>query len=224
MAERVLIVPGYRGSGDAHWQSWLERNLAGCERVSGIDWNKPALPLWVETIGQAIDASSKPVWVIAHSFGCLASAVAIARQPARIAGTILVAPADPERFSAEGVREFDGEITAPSIKNLLPRYDLGVNGLLIGSQNDPWLKLDDARTLAKKWRLPLMNAGNAGHITVDSGFGPWPLLLSLLYALGFEHRKTQESDNRERSARRAKISPFPTAQAPVPGGQKWAYL
>lgn len=224
MAERVLIVPGYRGSGDAHWQSWLERNLAGCERVSGIDWNKPALPRWVEKIGQAIDVSSEPVWVIAHSFGCLASAVAIAQQPTKIAGAILAAPADPERFSADGIRHSGGRITEPSITTLLPQHDLGVNGLLVGSQNDPWLSLDDARALAKKWRLPLMNAGNVGHINVDSGFGPWPLLLSLLYALRFEDIKTRESDNQERPAKRAKILPFRTAQVPVPGGQKWAYL
>jgi|SRR5690606_28982263 len=222
MAERVLIVPGYRGSGDAHWQSWLERNLAGCERVSGIDWNKPALPRWVEKIGQAIDVSSEPVWVIAHSFGCLASAVAIAQQPTKIAGAILVAPADPERFSADGIRHSGGRITEPSITTLLPQHNLGVNGLLVGSQNDPWLSLDDARALAKKWRLPLMNAGNVGHINVDSGFGPWPLLLSLLYALRFENHKNRRCENNSAEARVSKMRLLGSALTPHHG--QWIYL
>jgi predicted alpha/beta hydrolase family esterase len=215
MSEKVLIVPGYQGSGDAHWQTWLERNLAGCERVSGIDWSKPSLPRWVEKIGRAIDASTDPVWVIAHSFGCLASAAAIAQQPTRIAGAILVAPADPQRFSSEGVRYPREETNAPSIANLLPQHALNINGLLVASQNDPWLALDDARIWARRWRLPLMNAGYVGHINVDSGFGPWPLLLSLLHALRFEYHRSGRLERRVAANEESNVLPFYSTRAPA---------
>ncbi|PKO36149.1 MAG: hypothetical protein CVU33_19940 [Betaproteobacteria bacterium HGW-Betaproteobacteria-6] len=36
MKQTVLIVPGYLGSGPAHWQSWMERQLPATRRVAGI--------------------------------------------------------------------------------------------------------------------------------------------------------------------------------------------
>lgn len=186
MSDKLLIVPGYRGSGPAHWQTWLESRVPGSKRITGIDWNVPSLPRWAEQIGRALDAATAPVWVVSHSFGSLASAVAIAQQPSKIAGAIFVAPADPQRFTIDGVRDSSERYAAESISKLLPQGNLRINGLLVASENDPWLSLDGARTLALRWHLPLLNAGQAGHINTDSGFGPWPFLLSLLYAMQFE--------------------------------------
>jgi uncharacterized protein len=204
MAEKILIVPGYRGSGEAHWQTWLEGKLPNCQRVTGIDWNTPSLPRWAEKIGQAIDASKDPVWIVAHSFGALASTVAIAHQPSKIAGAILVAPADPERFAIAGLRDSGDRVAQPSIASLLPQDKLHINGLLIASENDPWLALDDARELAKRWHFPLLNAGRAGHINVDSGHGPWPFLLSMLNALRFETGRVENLA----PTRLARVLPF----------------
>lgn len=186
MNSKILIVPGYAGSGPAHWQSWLQNRLPDSERVTGIDWHDPILPRWSERIGRTLEAAPAPVWIIAHSFGSLASAAAIAHQPGKIAGALLVAPADPERFSLRGIRDRAGPKALPSIADLLPRESLAINGLLVASENDPWLSLDGARQLAQRWRLPLLNAGRVGHINTESGFGPWPFLLSLLAALRFE--------------------------------------
>jgi len=193
MTDKLLIVPGFRGSGPAHWQSWLERKIPSSQRVEGIDWYTPSLPRWAEKIGRAIDASPQPLWIIAHSFGCLATAAAVAQQPRKIAGVILVAPADPERFAVSGLRTSLDRIPEPSIAQLLPPTALGVNGLLIASTNDPWLTLDGARSMARRWHLPLFNAGAVGHINTDSGFGPWPFLVSLLYALQFEARSSRDN-------------------------------
>jgi len=183
MNSTVLIVPGYRGSGAAHWQSWLQAKIAGSQRVTGIDWNAPVLSRWADQVAAAIDRSTKPVWIVAHSFGCLASAVAIARQPAKVAGAVLVAPADPERFSRDGVRDRTRDSHSESVKSLLPVGALAEMGLLIASENDPWLDYNDARGLAERWKLPLFNARQAGHINVESGFGPCPLLYDLLKAM-----------------------------------------
>ena len=38
------------------------------------------------------------VWLVAHSYGCLASVVAAADRPERVAGLLLVAPPEPDRF------------------------------------------------------------------------------------------------------------------------------
>ncbi len=186
MSSKVLIIPGYGGSGPAHWQTWLESQLPGSERVQGIDWKKPSLPRWCERVGQAVDAARKPVWLVAHSFGSLVAASVIAHQPSKIAGAILVAPADPQRFAVDGIRDSSGRTISESIAPYLPKQSLGVNGLLVASDNDPWLTLDHARAMASRWELPLYKAGKAGHINTESGFGPWPFLLSLLYAMEYE--------------------------------------
>ena len=41
--ETILIVPGLRGSGPRHWQSWFEKRLPNCKRVMQQDWDKPDL-------------------------------------------------------------------------------------------------------------------------------------------------------------------------------------
>ncbi|MFA5630728.1 MAG: alpha/beta hydrolase [Porticoccaceae bacterium] len=215
MTDNLLIVPGFRGSGPAHWQSWLECQIPGSQRIEGIDWFTPSLPRWAERIGRAIDAATQPLWIVAHSFGCLATAAAIAQQPRKIAGVVLVAPADPERFAVSGLRNSGDRVPEASITQLLPPAELGVNGLLIASRNDPWLTLDDARNMARRWRLPLFNAGEAGHINTESGFGPWPLLVSLLYALQFDARSSAGNVVAMRPQRSGHSEPPP---------QKLAYL
>jgi len=65
--------------------------------------------------------------------------------------------------------------------------------ILVASSNDPWLTMECAREFATAWGSQLENAGPAGHINADSGFGPWPIGEMLLGEL--------MSSQRERAAR-----------------------
>lgn len=175
----TLIVPGYQGSGPGHWQTWLERELPDARRVCGIDWDRPRLGGWSDAVRVAIRYATSPVWLVAHSFGCLA-AVAAARQAAsRIAGVLLVAPGDPERFSAEGLREETG---GPSIASALPQELLPFPSLIVASANDPWMKPARVAYWADRWGSAVAHVGRAGHINEDAGYGPWPEGLALLRA------------------------------------------
>jgi pimeloyl-ACP methyl ester carboxylesterase len=121
MKETILILPGFHGSGPAHWQSWLESRIQGARRVNGIDWESPVLPEWSLAIHKEIEQLDGKVWLVAHSFGCLASVVAASERPDRIAGLLLVAPADPERFSPGGARQAeDHGFHEACIDHLLP--------------------------------------------------------------------------------------------------------
>ncbi|WP_275100048.1 RBBP9/YdeN family alpha/beta hydrolase [Sedimenticola hydrogenitrophicus] len=182
MSTNVLIVPGYHGSGDAHWQSWLEARLPQARRVTGIDWEVPALYRWAEAVINDLDNPPYPSIIVAHSFGCLASALAIAHRPRRVAGVILVAPADPQRFALSGPRN-PAQPRELSIAWSLPENALNTPGLVVGSRNDPWMKLQHAHAWAKRWGLPLHDAGSVGHINVDAGFGPWPWIEQITAAL-----------------------------------------
>lgn len=179
MKRPILILPGYLGSGPAHWQSWFERQLPTARRVTGIDCASPQLGRWAGQVGKAIDRADGPVWLVAHSFGCLAGVVAASIRPEQVAGALLVAPADPERFADAGFRS--GEQT--SIARRLYDTRLTCPSLLVASANDPWMNFASAAYWAERWGSRLHCLGAAGHINVESGFGPWPDGLAMLQAM-----------------------------------------
>ena len=171
---RILIVPGLHGSGPEHWQSWFERKLPDTHRVKQEDWTDPKLPRWAGAVRREIAQASGPVWIVAHSFGCLATASAAVDFRDKIAGILFVAPADPDKF---GVFE------------ALPDERLEIPCVIVASSNDPWMRLTKAAYLADIWGARLINHGAVGHINVDSGFGPWPAGLEI-----FEQLRQSQSD------------------------------
>jgi len=183
MQHTTLIVPGFHGSGPAHWQTWFEAQVPDARRVSGIDWEQPVLARWAQAVRDGIDRSPGPVWLVAHSFGCLASVLAAASRPERVAGLLLVAPADPERFTPRGLRDASTVPELPSLARWIPRKPLDAPSLVVASTNDPWVRLSSAAYWAQCWGSQLENIGAAGHINVDSGHGPWPHGLALFKAL-----------------------------------------
>ena len=176
----VLIVPGLRNSGPSHWQTWLQGLLPDVRRVEQDDWEKTCLSDWAARVREAIDAAAEPVWIVAHSFGCLASVTAGFTRPERIRGALLVAPADPERFGEPAV---------------LLEERLAFPSLVVASSNDPWVRAPVAERWAQRWGSRYMNIGPAGHINVDSGHGPWPEGLALLRQL--QSGLITENDNAE---------------------------
>jgi predicted alpha/beta hydrolase family esterase len=112
----------------------------------------------------------------------LAAVHAAAREPERIAGALLVAPADPEKF--DSIRD-------------LPRDPLPFPAVVVASSNDPWMTLWKGADWADRWGADFVNLGDAGHINTESGFGPWPEGLSLLERL---RRRSQHASG-QRSGR-----------------------
>jgi predicted alpha/beta hydrolase family esterase len=167
----ILIVPGLSSSGPAHWQTWLEAELPNASRVVQRDWKSPDLPEWSRRIRLAIRRQPHPVLIAAHSFGALAAVQAADDLAPYVAGLLLVAPADPDKF---GVAE------------LLPARRLGVPATVVASTNDPWLGFDRAVSLADVWGARLVSLGAAGHVNAEAGYGPWPLALRLLAQLDGE--------------------------------------
>ena len=157
----ILIVPGLQGSGPAHWQSWFEAQLPECVRVEQSDWSSPQLTRWAGSVRQQLDRAKGHVWIVAHSFGCLASLHATARYPGLgVAQILLVAPAEPTRFN---------------VANALPQAPLAMRTCVVASDNDPWMSATHAHAWAQRWGSDWINLGNAGHINADSGYGPLPL-------------------------------------------------
>ena len=162
---RLLIIPGLRDSGPTHWQSWLQIQYRDARRVQQRDFSTPDLPRWSERIQRTLESAEsdghRGGWIaVAHSFGCLALAEHLAARPdSPIREALLVAPADTDR------RPFFAGV---------PLRPLPFPSILVASDNDPHLELERARLFARHWGSRLVNLGQAGHINVESGFGPWP--------------------------------------------------
>lgn len=186
----ILIVPGLYGSELQHWQSWLAHKLPNTIRVEQEDWDNPILSVWANRISHYIDQLSGQVWIIAHSFGCLASVYAAHKRPERIAGAMFVAMADPASFNSKGFIRGEPYITAiDGLSAYLPKQDLGFPSVVVASNNDPWMKAEKAALWADYWESRFINIGNAGHINVASGFGAWAQGLQI-----FEQLRQTEND------------------------------
>ena len=169
---RVLIVPGLHGSGPGHWQTWLQKRWRGSARVEQHDWAVADLERWADRIGETLACHPGGRWVaVAHSFGCLALARYLARDgsaAAAVRAALLVAPADPRKVE---------------VAQLLPHRRLPVRSYLVGSETDPWMTEADAGSWARRWGSRYINLGDAGHINIDAGYGPWPQAHALVRLL-----------------------------------------
>lgn len=164
-ALQVLVVPGLGNSLEGHWQTWLQRQYARSVRVQQPDWQRPDLDAWADRIAQTMALHPRTDWVAAaHSFGALALAHHLQRQrlagrPSPVRAALLVAPADPLKFGVHDTLQDGGA--------------LGVPGRVVASSSDPWMTLDAARRWAALWDTAFSNLGDAGHINIASGHGPW---------------------------------------------------
>ncbi len=172
----VLIVPGWRNSGPLHWQSQWESKLPGARRVHQDDWDTPTRIAWVQRLNEAVQQAQGPVVLVAHSLGCMASVQLPPEAAKKVAGAMLVAPADPERRSP--LADF-----AP-----VPYQRLPYRSLVVASDNDPYCPVRLAAAYARGWGSDFVRLNGQGHINVDSGHGEWPMGWALLH--GFLHELT----------------------------------
>ncbi|MGD0299945.1 MAG: alpha/beta hydrolase [Bryobacteraceae bacterium] len=162
-----LIVPGWNGSGPGHWQTVWEQRHANFRRIEQDNWNRPSRKQWVEAIQQAVEETHAPVFLVAHSLGCLAVAQwAEAGDTGRVGGALLVAP--PWLTASD--------TCPPELAEFLPMPTrrLPFPSILAASENDPYLPLEIASRLARAWGSEFADLGRQGHINIASGHGSWP--------------------------------------------------
>ncbi|MES2673925.1 MAG: alpha/beta hydrolase [Pseudomonadota bacterium] len=155
----VIIVPGLRNSDEHHWQSLWQAKLPNSKRIELDTWDTPNLEKWSAAIIKILAELNQPAVLIAHSFGTLASASVAEKFPEKIAALLLVAPADPDKFS---------------IAHQLPQSPLSPPTKIIASSNDPWMSDNKAAYWALQWSADFLRLNNAGHINSESNLGMWP--------------------------------------------------
>lgn len=168
-----VSVPGIGDSGADHWQTWMEGVVGDVQRAPVADWSNPDLNSWLNAIDATLMTEWRPAILIAHSFGALAAAQYAIEEPTRVAGVLLVAPADPARF-ADGAR--------------LSLVRIPCASTLVASRNDPWMEMRVAQRWSHIWGAKLIDEGESGHINVQSGHGRWPRGLTYLAWLAYAAR------------------------------------
>ncbi len=162
----ILIVPGYTNSGEHHWQTRWQNRLSTARRVEQAEWSKPVREDWVQRMIEEVNASTKPVVIVAHSLGVPTALHAIPEFRKPVAGAFLVAP--PE-VTNSNIRPKHLMTFGPYPETALP-----FPSITIASRNDPFGSYEHAEEMAKAWGSMLVDAGEAGHINAESGHGPWP--------------------------------------------------
>lgn len=173
---QYLTVPGLAGSGLKHWQTiWENKYLDRFKRVEQANWDWPERDIWIERLQEEIESQTKPVILVAHSLGCL-TVVHWANHFSndKVAGAMLVAPADAEKSRRLSfVKDF-----AP-----IPVTKLPFSSVVVASTDDIYDTWERSHYFAELWGSDLVNVGQKGHINALSGLGDWPEGIQILQSL-----------------------------------------
>jgi uncharacterized protein len=174
MPTTILTVPGLHCSGPDHWQSHFERELPNCFRVEQADWETPVCRDWIRTLDEAVQKHGNDVVLAAHSLACGTVAHWAGKYQRAITGALLVGPSDVEAPSyPPGTTGF-----APMSLAKLP-----FPTIVVASRDDRFVTFERAKYFAECWGSELEDAGQAGHINTDAGYGRWPRGIELLRKL-----------------------------------------
>ena len=180
----IVLVYGYEGSGEGHWQRLLERELAGRgaphvfpELSSPLEPDKDR---WVAELAACVDAAGdEPVTFVAHSLGCWAVDHFLAAHGAsRVRAALLVAPPSPYLLF-EAVQSF---LPPPMATDAWA--PIASRSLLVGSDDDDYASPAEHAEIAAALGLRYEPVSGAGHLNTASGYGPWARPLDWLTEVG----------------------------------------
>jgi predicted alpha/beta hydrolase family esterase len=169
--EKILILHGWGGSDDPHWQAWLAGEIAkDYGTVSFPLLDNPHFPSknrWMKQI-KSILIDFNPDLVICHSLANIAwFHLCNEGEISPVKRLLLVAPPH-LTCTIETLKTFF-PIEAP--KNLFAE-----EVLLITSTNDPYMSSEEALELQKSLGVEMKVIEEGGHINTASGFGEWPFV------------------------------------------------
>ena len=176
MQEKFLLLHGWGGSDNPHWQSWLAGEIAkDYGNVSFLrfsDYDTPLLEVWKKELLQSLE-EFKPDIVICHSLANtlwfhLCNDKTIKQNIKKL---FLVAPPCLHTDIEELKSFFPVQI---------PSNLYSEDAILVTSTNDPYMNMDEANRLKESLNVEMKTLQDAGHINADSGYGEWNWILQEL--------------------------------------------
>jgi hypothetical protein len=166
---KTLILHGWGGSDDPHWQAWLAGELAkeyGTIAFPLLDNpHFPSKNRWMRQI-KTLLAELNPDVVICHSLACIVwFHLCHENAISPIKRLLLVAP---PRLNCEL------ETLKSFFPVSIPTTLLAEEALLVTSDTDPYMSAEEALTLQTGLNIDMKQLFGAGHINTDAGYGAWP--------------------------------------------------
>jgi predicted alpha/beta hydrolase family esterase len=169
----IIMLPGYAGSGEFHWQTYWEAADPEIRRLAPSSWDKPELEDWASALEVAVENAKSPPVFVAHSLGCLLVAHWAAWSSLPVAGAFLVAPPDPESCAfGEPGKSFA----------IVPEGRLRFPSLIVASSDDLLADLDYVDRRADQWGSAVIDVGPQGHLGSVSNLVEWKQGRDLLTA------------------------------------------
>jgi predicted alpha/beta hydrolase family esterase len=174
----TVVIPGWNGSGEGHWQTWLEEQSRAVGRPTlrpaFADLDRPDVADWLSALRAALaELPADGYDVVAHSLGAvlwLHHVAAVGDSP-RAARVALVSPPSPNTSIEEIAAFFPPPMDVDTVRR-------GADGtVLIGGDDDPY----SPEGIASAYGVPLKIATTVieggGHLNLDAGYGEWPAML-----------------------------------------------
>ena len=175
----TVILHGWQGSTGPHWQAWLAEQLRAADREVRFpdlpNRDAPTLSAWLAALGDTLAGLRDDGFdVVAHSLGAVlwlhhASTGERSPRPARVA---LVAPVTPRTR----IPELQSFVPVPLDIDAVRHAADGT--VLVGGDDDPYTPEGIAAAYGRPLKMPTTLIAGGGHLNVESGFGPWPAMLS----------------------------------------------
>ena len=199
MVAEVLILHGWQNHRpDGHWQRWLAGELEASGAVVRYpqlpEPDEPVLDDWLGALDEEL-AGTDPasLTVVAHSLGCLLWLAHASRRAERAGDVgasatvgplarrvVLVAPPAPDviRGIAE-IAAFAPSLDAEALRAALASSSAERVTVVAGDE-DPYCPEGAERTYALPLDAAYVEVAGGGHLTIDDGFGPFPLVRGLV--------------------------------------------
>ncbi len=183
---KFFLFHCWGANGKSCWSGWLGEQLLASGMASTVltpdfpDSENPKLGEWLATARKLVPRfDPKDDWVlVGHSLGCPAILRLLETfdDKERAACIILVAG-------------FAKDLGIPEIRNFVDKdFDWekikkkAAKIIIINSDNDPYIKLEEAKRMEKLLGAELVVEHGAGHINEGSGFTEYPHLLEIIRA------------------------------------------
>jgi predicted alpha/beta hydrolase family esterase len=174
----TLVIPGWHGSGEGHWQTWIEEELRAAGRHTlrpdVADLDEPDFDDWRSALHRSLATLPADGFdVLAHSLGAVLWLHHVldpgdSPRPARV---LLVSPPSPSTSISEIAAFFPPPFDVDAVRR-------GAGGtVLVAGDDDPYLPEGIADAYGRPLRMATTVVPAGGHLTTDTGYGPWPALL-----------------------------------------------
>lgn len=167
----ILFLPDDRVPPRDHWQSRWQQKLSTARLVMPHAQHAPERARWIEAVSAAANAAERPLIMVGHGHGIFAAIAALPFIRQRVAGGFFAAPHDLDAGRGDAEQ---ATVSSPHGWPETLRARLPFPSMLVASRNDPASSFAASEKLADDLGSLLLDAGEAGHIDAEAGYGPWP--------------------------------------------------